>query len=54
MVKGCLLVLKKTSPTNASSAFLSNDDFVKDEALVASSPEAKKAKKIKTAKAAKV
>ena len=50
MVKGCLLVLKKTSPINVSSAFLSNDDFAKNEALVASSPGVEKAEAAKIAK----
>ena len=54
MVKGCLLILKKTSLINASFAFLSDDDFVKNEALVVSSLKVEEIKKVKIAKAAKV
>ena len=54
MVKECLLILKKTSLTDASFASLSNDDFVKNETLIASSLKAKKIKEIKVAKVAKV
>ena len=54
MVKECLLILKKTSLINASFVFLSNDDFVKDKALVASSLKVEKVKKVKVAKAAEV
>ena len=57
IVKGYLLILRKTSLTNASFASLSNDDFVKNEASVASSleiEEAEEAKEVKAAKAAKI
>ena len=47
-------MLKKTSLINVSFASLSNDDFVKDEALVTSSLKAEGAEKIKVAKVAKV
>ena len=53
MVKECLLILKKTSLIDASSAFLSDDDFVKNEALVTSSPGIKEAKKVKVIEVAK-
>ena len=52
IVKGYLLILKKTSLTNVSSASLLNDDFIKDETLVTSSPKVEKAEKIKKIKAA--
>ena len=54
MVKGCLLMLKKTSLIDVSFASLSDDDFVKDEALVASSLKVKEVKKVEIAKIAKV
>ena len=54
MVKKCLLILRKTSLTNVSSAFLSDDDFVKDEALITSSSKVEKAEKVEIAEAAKV
>ena len=52
MVKGCLLVLRKTSLINASFAFLSDDDFAENEALVASSLEAEEVKEVKVAEVA--
>ena len=52
MVKECLLVLKKTSLINASFASLSNDDFVENETLVASSLKVKKAEEVEIAKVA--
>ena len=54
IVKECLLVLKKTSLINVSSAFLSDDDFVKNEALVISSLGIEGIKEIEVAKITKV
>ena len=54
MVKVYLLILKKISPTNASFAFLSNDDFVKDETSVTSSLKAEGIKEVEVVKVAKV
>ena len=54
MVKGCLLVPRKTSPTDVSSASLSDDDSAENEALVASSLKAEGAEGVKIAKVAKV
>ena len=47
-------MLKKTSLIDASFAFLSNDDFVENEALVASNPGTKETEKVKEVKAVKV
>ena len=47
-------MLKKTSLINVSFVFLSNDDFVKDEALVTSSLKVKEVKEVKIAKITKV
>ena len=52
MVKEYLLILKKISLTDASSAFLSNDDFAEDGVSVASSLKVKEVKKAKAAEAA--
>ena len=54
MVKGCLLILRKTSPINASFASLSDDDFVENEALVASSLKVGGTEGVKVAKVAEV
>ena len=54
MVKECLLILRKTSPTNASSASPSDDDFAEDETSVASSPKAEGAEKAEAAETAEV
>ena len=50
-------MLRKISLIDVSFAFLSNDDFVKDETLITSSlkaGEVKKVKKVKAAETAKV
>ena len=51
IIKECLLIPRKISLTDVSFVSLSDDDFVEDEALVASSSEAEGAG---TAEAAKV
>ena len=47
-------MLKKTSLINASFVSLSNDDFVKDEALVISNLKVEEIKEVKVAKIAKI
>ena len=54
IVKGCLLILKKISLIDVSFVFLSNDDFVKNETLVASSLRVEEIKKAEVVKVAKV
>ena len=47
-------MLKKTSLINVSFVFLSDDDFVKDEALITSNLKVKEVKKVEITKVAKV